>query len=183
VKTKHTPTPWKQDRRNHFSIVAADGAIVAYVSVSKNFGIYGPNEGLENARFIVRACNSYYELLKAAKTSLQSAESWIHDQFDGTEKLRPALDALQPVRDAIAAAEERAANDAALAARQAAKSSQRFQIQHMPLCSFVGGYGYCDCGRNQWMQEHHAILEERNKLREDMERKTNDNVPAAREVA
>jgi hypothetical protein len=44
------------------------------------------------------------ELLEAAKLALQSAESWIHDQLDGTSSLESALAELEPVRAAIAKA-------------------------------------------------------------------------------
>jgi hypothetical protein len=44
-------------------------------------------------------------LLEAAKTALETAESWIHDQLDGTPMVDKLLAELQDVRDAIAEAE------------------------------------------------------------------------------
>jgi hypothetical protein len=55
---------------------------------------------LANARLIAAAP----DLLEAAKLALQSAESWIHDQLDGTSSLESALAKLEPVRAAIAKA-------------------------------------------------------------------------------
>jgi hypothetical protein len=44
------------------------------------------------------------DLLEAAELALQSAESWIYDQLDGTSSLESALAKLEPVRAAIAKA-------------------------------------------------------------------------------
>ena len=44
------------------------------------------------------------DLLAALKTTLGIAESWIHDQLDGTPSLDDALAELKPARDAIAKA-------------------------------------------------------------------------------
>ena len=44
------------------------------------------------------------ELLDAAELALRTAESWIHDQLDGTSSLESALAELEPVRAAIAKA-------------------------------------------------------------------------------
>jgi hypothetical protein len=53
-----------------------------------------------NARLIAAAP----ELLEAAKLACQIAESWIHDQLDGTSSLAGALEHLKPVHAAIAKA-------------------------------------------------------------------------------
>lgn len=45
------------------------------------------------------------DLLAAAKHALATAESWIHDQLDGTSSLDGELAELEPVRAAIAKAE------------------------------------------------------------------------------
>lgn len=45
------------------------------------------------------------DLLAAAKLALAEAESWIHDQLDGTSGLERALAELEPVRAAIAKTE------------------------------------------------------------------------------
>lgn len=44
------------------------------------------------------------ELLDGCRIALEVAESWIHDQLDGTSSLEGALAGLDPVRAAIAAA-------------------------------------------------------------------------------
>lgn len=58
------------------------------------------HEFMANARLIAAAP----DLLEAAKIALSEAESWIHDQLDGTSSLDSALKALEPVREAIARA-------------------------------------------------------------------------------
>lgn len=42
-------------------------------------------------------------LREATQLALESAESWIHDQLDGTSSLQSALAELQPVRNALQA--------------------------------------------------------------------------------
>lgn len=54
-----------------------------------------------NARLISAAP----ELFDAAKLALRLAESWIHDQLDGTRSIEQELAKLLPVRAAIAKAE------------------------------------------------------------------------------
>lgn len=41
-------------------------------------------------------------LLNAAQLGLQEAEGWVYDQLEGTSNFNHAMDALQPIRDAIA---------------------------------------------------------------------------------
>lgn len=44
------------------------------------------------------------DLLEAARLGLEVAESWIHDQLDGTSSLEEALAEVAPIRAAIAKA-------------------------------------------------------------------------------
>ena len=60
----------------------------------------GPDEQEANARLIAAAP----DLLEAAQLALQIAESWIHDQLDGTSSIDGALLHLDPVRAAISRA-------------------------------------------------------------------------------
>lgn len=46
-------------------------------------------------------------LLKHCKKALQTAESWIHDQLDGTSLLKNELSKLEPIRKAIAREEKK----------------------------------------------------------------------------
>lgn len=62
----------------------------------------GDAEDEANARLIAAAP----DLLEAAKKGLEVAESWIHDQLDGTSLLDSALEELEPVRAVIQSAEE-----------------------------------------------------------------------------
>lgn len=66
-----------------------------------------PEQHKANAEFLLHACNNHYDLIGAAKTALGVAEEWIHDQLDGTSSLEAELQALDPVRAAIAKAEGR----------------------------------------------------------------------------
>jgi hypothetical protein len=99
MSAEHTPGPWvvyddsNNGKTNRIEI-AALGKTVARIYHSV------PEEDLPNARLIAAAP----DLLEAAKLALQSAESWIHDQLDGTSSLESALAELEPVRAAIAQA-------------------------------------------------------------------------------
>jgi hypothetical protein len=99
MSAEYTPGPWvvyddsNNGKTNRIEI-AARGKTVARIYHSV------PEEDLPNARLIAAAP----DLLEAAKLALQSAESWIHDQLDGTSSLESALAELEPVRAAIAKA-------------------------------------------------------------------------------
>ena len=72
-EAKHTPTPWKSDC---FLIVApgkTDSMSSVYGGRSVAHTGQGFGEGKEseaNAKFIVRACNSHYELVEALESML-----------------------------------------------------------------------------------------------------------------
>jgi len=96
AQSKHTPGPWSHydDRRStQRHEVVALGRTVARI-------YYSDDQGAADARLIAAAP----ELLAAAKLALSEAESWIHDQLDGTSALEPALARLAPARAAIAKA-------------------------------------------------------------------------------
>ena len=57
-----------------------------------------------DAEFIVRACNSHDDLVAALQLALGEAESWIHDQLDGTSMVDGALARLDPARRALSLA-------------------------------------------------------------------------------
>lgn len=83
--------PWQADcpsGESVFTIHSADDLTVA------------ETYNTEDARLIATAP----ELLEAAQKALQVAESWIHDQLDGTSSLEEALAELDPVRKTIAKA-------------------------------------------------------------------------------
>jgi hypothetical protein len=67
MSAKHCPLPWSIDGPydNSVDVEAADGAWVAEVFDAKVADGYG------NAEFIVRACNSHYELLEALRDLLR----------------------------------------------------------------------------------------------------------------
>ena len=74
--------------QSQYCVQAASGRPIAYVFRS------------DEARLIAAAP----DLLEAAKLALSIAESWIHDQLDGTSMVDDELARLQPVRAAIAKA-------------------------------------------------------------------------------
>lgn len=97
AEKSYTPGPWtaKSDGTHHYHIASKPYA-VGTLQAFDHPGINGP----ANARLIAAAP----ELLEAAKKALAEAESWIHDQLDGTSSLEGALAELEPVRAAIAKA-------------------------------------------------------------------------------
>ena len=88
---KHTPGPWRYSKA-HKDVISMCGGI------KKDVICEIVNEA--NARLIAAAP----DLLEAAQLALQIAESWIHDQLDGTSSIDGALLHLDPVRAAIARA-------------------------------------------------------------------------------
>lgn len=84
----HTPGPWRVD------IHPSGGAWLVRPAVCYEI------DNKANARLIAAAP----DLLEAAQLALMIAESWIHDQLDGTRLLDSALLNLAPVRAAIAKA-------------------------------------------------------------------------------
>ena len=99
--SKHTPGPWFVDHKSPFLVRAGDdidGRHIAHIgpaNYTPRFDVDGPN-----AKLIAAAP----DLLEAAQLALQIAESWIHDQLDGTSSIDGALLHLDPVRAAIARA-------------------------------------------------------------------------------
>jgi hypothetical protein len=65
---KHTPTPWKAKKREYgIMIFSSDGSvgIAGMVTQSHEYGKDYPEEAQANAEFIVDACNSHDDFLKA----------------------------------------------------------------------------------------------------------------------
>lgn len=91
----HTPGPWRAElnRQGDYRIVYNDrGNWLAEVHDDDE-----PEAAKADAALIAAAP----ELLAAAKLALSEAESWVHDQLDGTSALDSALARLEPVRAAI----------------------------------------------------------------------------------
>ena len=98
---KHTPGPWFVDHKSPFLVRAGDdidGRHIAHIGPANYTPIFDVDE--PNAKLIAAAP----DLLEAAQLALQIAESWIHDQLDGTSSIDGALLHLDPVRAAIARA-------------------------------------------------------------------------------
>ncbi len=113
-KAKHTPGPWLIVDRLVY-------ALTPYLGNNRTMAASLP-EGVNRFQCSVDSCNSREgapveevmanvrliaaapELLDAAELALKTAESWIHDQLDGTSGLEPALAELDLVRAAIAKA-------------------------------------------------------------------------------
>jgi hypothetical protein len=66
MKSKHTPTPWKEDHQGGLYIEGKNGEYIAEVESEG-----GREEQFANAAFIVRACNAHDALVEALQ-ELQS---------------------------------------------------------------------------------------------------------------
>lgn len=99
METKHTPLPWIREQFQDGELLP-DGTGYAGDMIDSNEIINVDSDGAEtwvattsnghNAAFIVRACNSHYQLLKAAQRALNTFKAQ-------GESVRPGnvLDALQ----------------------------------------------------------------------------------------
>ncbi len=90
VKT-HTALPWvvEDDERTHICRISGDETIevVGYnVSGEREVigceGILGGPEGEANAAFIVRACNSHYQLVSALREAIEELWDRDHSSMD-----------------------------------------------------------------------------------------------------
>ena len=97
---KHTPGPWTHEGQGDITGIEDNGFGRGPVDVCSVYlrTVEGRHEA--NACLIAAAP----DLLEAAQLALQIAESWIHDQLDGTSSIDGALLHLDPVRAAIARA-------------------------------------------------------------------------------
>lgn len=80
MSTKHTPTPWKLDPYLVGQIVSMD-EVKLIARAGRVQPIYD-EEQLErnaNAAFIVRACNSYEQLVAALEETLAEAIGWLDE--------------------------------------------------------------------------------------------------------
>ena len=94
---KHTPGPWNRIKGDR-NVYSAAG------TVCKTPAILGGGSAATNWEANARLICAAPDLLDAAQLALQIAESWIHDQLDGTSSIDGALLHLDPVRAAIARA-------------------------------------------------------------------------------
>lgn len=90
--TEHTPLPWRVDAEDTMettihTIRDSDGKDIAHADrLSDEPSDTGANEA--NAEFIVRVCNSHYELLKACKKLVKS----ISEAHESTPHQMMAID-------------------------------------------------------------------------------------------
>jgi hypothetical protein len=67
--SKHTPLPFKIEGYNkhyqRYEITDGKGTFIASVDISDTVH---EDEGIANAEFIVKTCNSYYDMLEALET-------------------------------------------------------------------------------------------------------------------
>ena len=109
MATSHTPGPWRLNLCDLWIIEDAKGRRVA--EMRNDCGPTAPTRKANderdsicraNAAFIVEACNSHDELLRACKLALRDAENHIYVRYGRRQPLTDAaLAELQPVRDAI----------------------------------------------------------------------------------
>jgi hypothetical protein len=99
----HTPGPWHDDGYRIYAPTdhpdKRNGRIIVEY---KHLGDFNRDD----ARLIAAAP----ELLAACKLAAEIADSWIHDQLDGTGTVHKALAELNPVWEAIAKAEGQPCN-------------------------------------------------------------------------
>lgn len=101
MTTPHTPTPWKDG-----PVFGTEGRAVFYQDTTKpgkwqrRLDKAGGIFSLEDAAFIVRACNAHEELLAALKRALPWVKDHAHDWDDG-----PPVGAREQIIAAIAKAE------------------------------------------------------------------------------
>lgn len=100
TRSVFTPGPWRAEKS-----YGDDYRIVYNDTGNWLADVYSDGEGAV-AEADARLISSAPELLAAANLALSIAESWIHDQLDGTSSLDSELANLAPVRDAIAKATE-----------------------------------------------------------------------------
>lgn len=67
----HTPLPWKADHL----MITAGREMLAQLGISNNFQPPRPYECEANAAFIVRACNSHYDLLAACEEFVRKVDA------------------------------------------------------------------------------------------------------------
>lgn len=117
AQSKHTQGPVKANFKTAFIRDAYGGAVAVIYGERGHSGIDETSHA--RIRLITDAfdvldqtgltprqlAEQRAEFLAAAKLALSEAESWIHDQLDGTSALEPALARLAPARTAIANAE------------------------------------------------------------------------------
>lgn len=91
TQAKHTPLPWKviSDQSVQYHYIYGD-KIVAEASKRSNMGDVGKSD----AAFIVRACNSHYDLLELARQIALAAE---HNEGIPADILRGARAAIAKV--------------------------------------------------------------------------------------
>lgn len=106
----HTPGPWRWISKDALWAETGpyDYTVIECGDDGKPYGmhsaliVHNADDAMAEAnRRLIAAAP---ELLAAARLALSEAESWIHDQLDGTSSLEGALQKLAPVRAAIARA-------------------------------------------------------------------------------
>jgi len=77
TKTKHTPLPWKvYYAKNNGQLILGTGEESGQAIQSHNGAFWRDEaEAKANAEFVVKACNSHYELLEA----LESVKEYVHN--------------------------------------------------------------------------------------------------------
>lgn len=106
METVHNPNAWTY-KQHHFPDAPYEGELSDEWGIYPPLGECGPVAlvaGESNARFIVRACNSHYDLLAACNALVEAAEDGagpfgIHEDdftsskyFDAFEKAEAAID-------------------------------------------------------------------------------------------
>ena len=88
--TKHTPLPWHKSKDNSGIFIAGNGGRIAEVFYGQKITTKHQTEQEANAAFIVKCCNSHYELLAALK-ELSSHATKLNLQHQRYDKAREAI--------------------------------------------------------------------------------------------
>ena len=97
--TKHTPGPWKT--KHGLSIRAPDDKELAEMIRDWDIAF----EAQANAEFIVRACNSHYELLEALKEGKSEFDRMFHDIEMSVDERHSFIPVINKMNETIRKAE------------------------------------------------------------------------------
>lgn len=71
---KHTNLPWQQNTTEPAQICDADGVTRGCAPIAYTLGLRG--ERVANAAFIVKACNTHYELIESLKVMIKAFKTY-----------------------------------------------------------------------------------------------------------
>ena len=86
-KGKHTPLPWEHVGYGTIWPVSGEGSYPVAETFAHGSGkIKEDTIEFQNAEFIVKACNSHYEMLEALEHVLSGLEAWVEITDDDDKR-------------------------------------------------------------------------------------------------